>query len=81
MPRCADRLKARRALADKPAVKLTGLQASCGSIVDSHTSGALPEMVARKEERYETFIHKIAEIEVNQPVALRHLLDLQNARS
>jgi glutamate synthase (NADPH/NADH) large chain len=33
--------------------------------------------VARKEERYETFIQKLAEIEAASPVALRHLLDLQ----
>ncbi len=32
--------------------------------------------VARKEERYETFIQKLTEIEQQQPVALRHLLDL-----
>ncbi len=33
--------------------------------------------VARKEERYENFLQKLSEIEVNAPVALRHLLDLQ----
>ncbi len=33
--------------------------------------------VARKEERYENFIRKLAEIELKSPVSLRHLLDLQ----
>ena len=32
--------------------------------------------VARKEERYETFIQKLGELEASSPVALRHLLDL-----
>ena len=32
--------------------------------------------VARKEERYETFLQKLAEIEQSNPVSLRHLLDL-----
>jgi glutamate synthase (NADPH) large chain len=32
--------------------------------------------VARKEERYETFIQKLADIEQKDPVSLRHLLDL-----
>ncbi|MCI0389311.1 MAG: glutamate synthase-related protein [Acidobacteria bacterium] len=73
-----DRLAVRREQAKKSAapVKLTG------------TSGLLREYrrqpyvwnaagkVARKEERYETFIQKLAEIEQNTPVSLRHLLDL-----
>ncbi len=33
--------------------------------------------VARKEERYDNFIRKLAEIEETTPVSLRHLLDLQ----
>lgn len=33
--------------------------------------------VARKEERYENFIQKLSQIESANPVALRHLLDLQ----
>ncbi|MBK9313489.1 MAG: alpha-hydroxy-acid oxidizing protein [Acidobacteria bacterium] len=33
--------------------------------------------VARKEERYENFLQKLSDIEVNSPVSLRHLLDLQ----
>lgn len=73
-----DRLKARHAQAAKGGVsKLSG------------TSGLLREYrrqpyvwgaagkVARKEERYETFIQKLSEIESSSPVALRHLLDLQ----
>jgi glutamate synthase (NADPH/NADH) large chain len=33
--------------------------------------------VARKEERYDNFLRKLAEIEETTPVSLRHLLDLQ----
>ncbi len=73
-----DRLAARKEQAKKgAAAKLSG------------TSGLLREYrrqpyvwnvagkVARKEERYDTFIAKLAEIEQSTPVSLRHLLDLQ----
>ena len=73
-----DRLKSRQTQAAKGGVaKLSG------------TSGLLREYrrqpyiwgaagkVARKEERYETFIQKLSDIEASSPVALRHLLDLQ----
>jgi glutamate synthase (NADPH) large chain len=72
-----ERLKARRALADKPAVKLTGTSGLMREYRRQPYVWSAAGKVARKEERYENFIHKIAEIEGSQPVALRHLLDLQ----
>ncbi len=71
------RLQARRALADKPPVKLTGTSGLMREYRRQPYVWSAAGKVARKEERYETFIHKLAEIETNQPVALRHLLDLQ----
>src|SRR5215475_1244312 len=72
-----DRLAARREQAKNGAIRLSG------------TSGLMREYrrqpyvwnaagkVARKEERYENFIQKLAEIEQSAPVSLRHLLDMQ----
>ncbi len=71
------RLQGRRALADKPPVKLTGTSGLMREYRRQPYVWSAAGKVARKEERYENFIHKLAEIETNQPVALRHLLDLQ----
>lgn len=72
-----DRLAVRRALAGKPPVKLTGTSGLLREYRRQPYVWSAAGKVSRKEERYETFIHKVAEIESNQPVALRHLLDLQ----
>ncbi|MEP7271837.1 MAG: glutamate synthase-related protein [Acidobacteriota bacterium] len=71
------RLQVRRALADKPAVKLTGTSGLMREYRRQPYVWSAAGKVARKEERYETFIQKLAEIETTQPVALRHLFDLQ----
>jgi glutamate synthase (NADPH/NADH) large chain len=71
------RLAARRAQADKPPVKLTGTSGLQREYRRQPYVWSAAGKVARKEERYDTFIHKLFEIEHNTPVALRHLLDLQ----
>src|SRR5262249_40644153 len=72
-----DRLDARRAQAKK-AVPAT-LSGTSGLLREyrrqPYVWGAAGK-VARKEERYDTFLQKLAEIEESSPVSLRHLLDL-----
>ena len=71
------RLQTRLAQADKPPVKLTGTSGLMREYRRQPYVWSTAGKVARKEERYETFINKLAEIESTTPVALRHLLDLQ----
>ena len=73
---------------DRLAVRIEQSKKTAAPVKLSGTSGLMREYrrqpyvwstagkVARKEERYDTFIQKLAEIERQQPVALRHLLDL-----
>ena len=73
-----DRLKARRTQAAKSGVsKLAGTTGLLREYRRQPYVWGAAGKVARKEERYETFIQKLAEIEAATPVALRHLLDLQ----
>lgn len=71
------RLEARRAHADRPPVKLTGTSGLMREYRRQPYVWSAAGKVARKEERYDAFLHKLAEIEHKQPVSLRHLLDLQ----
>jgi glutamate synthase (NADPH/NADH) large chain len=72
------RLAARRAQAAKGAT--TKLSGTTGLLREyrrqPYVWGAAGK-VARKEERYETYLQKLSDIESASPVALRHLLDLQ----
>lgn len=73
-----ERLTARRKQAEKPANTKT-LSGTSGLAREyrrqPYVWGAAGK-VARKEERYENFIAKLQEIERENPVSLRHLLDL-----
>jgi glutamate synthase (NADPH/NADH) large chain len=72
-----DRLAARRQQAKKGATKLSGTSGLMREYRRQPYVWSAAGKVARKEERYENFIHKLAEIEEGTPVSLRHLLDLQ----
>jgi glutamate synthase (NADPH/NADH) large chain len=70
------RLETRRAQAEKPVTRLTGTSGLLREYRRQPYVWSAAGKVARKEERYENFIRKLLEIEAVQPVALRHLLDL-----
>jgi glutamate synthase (NADPH/NADH) large chain len=72
------RLTGRKEQAKKSAapVKLTGTSGLLREYRRQPYVWSAAGKVARKEERYETFIQKLAEIEQKDPVSLRHLLDL-----
>lgn len=72
-----DRLVARGEQAKKGTTKLSGTSGLMREYRRQPYVWSVAGKVARKEERYENFIHKLAEIEHNTPVSLRHLLDLQ----
>ncbi|MBO0721445.1 MAG: alpha-hydroxy-acid oxidizing protein, partial [Blastocatellia bacterium] len=73
-----NRLAARREQAKKASapVKLTGTSGLLREYRRQPYLWSAAGKVARKEESYETFIRKLAEIEQKDPVSLRHLLDL-----
>jgi glutamate synthase (NADPH/NADH) large chain len=70
------RLAARREQARRPTAKLTAASGLLREYRRQPYVWNAAGKVARREERYENFIQKLLEIEKNQPVALRHLLDL-----
>src|SRR5262249_53381944 len=72
-----DRLAARREQARKGAAKLSGTSGLMREYRRQPYVWSAAGKVARKEERYENFIQKLAEIEENAPVSLRHLLDMR----
>jgi glutamate synthase (NADPH/NADH) large chain len=72
-----DRLAARREQARKGATKLSGTSGLMREYRRQPYVWSAAGKVARKEERYENFIQKLAEIEESAPVSLRHLLDMQ----
>jgi glutamate synthase (NADPH/NADH) large chain len=72
-----DRLTARREQARKGATKLSGTSGLMREYRRQPYVWSAAGKVARKEERYENFIQKLAEIEESAPVSLRHLLDMQ----
>ncbi len=73
------RLKDRKVQVEKSAapVKLSGTSGLLREYRRQPYVWSAAGKVARKEERYENFIRKLAEIEEKDPVSLRHLLDLQ----
>src|SRR5262245_55603919 len=71
-----DRTAARHAQAEKSTATLSGTSGLLREYRRQPYVWSAAGKVARKEERYETFIQKLAEIEENTPVSLRHLLDL-----
>jgi glutamate synthase (NADPH) large chain len=72
-----DRLRGRLDQAGKGATKLSGTSGLMREYRRQPYVWSAAGKVARKEERYENFIKKLAEIEENTPVSLRHLLDMQ----
>ncbi len=72
-----ERLAARREQAKKGATKLSGTSGLMREYRRQPYVWSAAGKVARKEERYENFAQKLAEIEKETPVSLRHLLDLQ----
>jgi len=72
-----DRLASRREQAGKGVTKLSGTSGLMREYRRQPYVWSAAGKVARKEERYDNFIHKLAEIEESTPVSLRHLLDLQ----
>ncbi|HKC87320.1 MAG TPA: glutamate synthase-related protein, partial [Blastocatellia bacterium] len=72
-----DRLAARREHAKKGAIRLSGTSGLMREYRRQPYVWSAAGKVARKEERYENFIQKLAEIEESAPVSLRHLLDMQ----
>src|SRR5262245_52491908 len=72
-----DRLSSRREQARKGATKLNGTSGLMREYRRQPYVWSAAGKVARKEERYDNFLHKLAEIEQSAPVSLRHLLDLQ----
>ncbi len=72
-----DRLVARREQVKKGVAKLSGTSGLMREYRRQPYVWSAAGKVARKEERYENFIQKLAEIEHSTPVSLRHLLDLQ----
>ncbi|HEV2666420.1 MAG TPA: glutamate synthase-related protein [Blastocatellia bacterium] len=72
-----DRLAARREQAKKGATRLSGTSGLMREYRRQPYVWSAAGKVARKEERYENFLQKLAEIEESAPVSLRHLLDLQ----
>jgi glutamate synthase (NADPH/NADH) large chain len=72
-----DRLVARREQAKKGATKLSGTSGLMREYRRQPYVWSAAGKVARKEERYENFLQKLAEIEEGAPVSLRHLLDMQ----
>src|SRR5262249_45964172 len=72
-----DRLASRREQARKGAVRLSGTSGLMREYRRQPYVWSAAGKVARKEERYDNFLHKLAEIEQSTPVSLRHLLDLQ----
>jgi glutamate synthase (NADPH) large chain len=72
-----DRLRARLDQAGKGATKLSGTSGLMREYRRQPYVWSAAGKVARKEERYENFIKKLAEIEETTPVSLRHLLDMQ----
>jgi glutamate synthase (NADPH/NADH) large chain len=72
-----DRLAARREQSRKGATKLSGTSGLMREYRRQPYVWSAAGKVARKEERYENFIQKLAEIEESSPVSLRHLLDMQ----
>ncbi|MCI0660664.1 MAG: glutamate synthase-related protein [Acidobacteria bacterium] len=71
-----DRLTARHAQTEKSTATLSGTSGLLREYRRQPYVWSAAGKVARKEERYETFIQKLGEIEENTPVSLRHLLDL-----
>ncbi len=73
-----ERLAARRKQAEKAATskQLTGTSGLAREYRRQPYVWGAAGKVARKEERYENFIAKLQEIERENPVSLRHLLDL-----
>jgi glutamate synthase (NADPH/NADH) large chain len=72
-----DRLAARKEQAKKGAAKLNGTAGLLREYRRQPYVWSAAGKVARKEERYDNFLRKLAEIEQTTPVSLRHLLDLQ----
>ncbi|HEY8461989.1 MAG TPA: glutamate synthase-related protein [Blastocatellia bacterium] len=72
-----ERLRARREQAMKGATKLNGTSGLMREYRRQPYVWSAAGKVARKEERYENFVKKLAEIEESAPVSLRHLLDMQ----
>ncbi|HEY7182487.1 MAG TPA: glutamate synthase-related protein, partial [Blastocatellia bacterium] len=72
-----DRLAARREQSRKGATRLSGTSGLMREYRRQPYVWSAAGRVARKEERYENFVQKLAEIEESAPVSLRHLLDMQ----
>src|SRR5262245_21713593 len=72
-----NRLASRREQAAKGATRLSGTSGLMREYRRQPYVWSAAGKVARKEERYDNFLHKLAEIEQSTPVSLRHLLDLQ----
>ncbi|MGH9848724.1 MAG: glutamate synthase-related protein, partial [Blastocatellia bacterium] len=72
-----DRLVSRKEQAKKGAAKLNGTAGLLREYRRQPYVWSAAGKVARKEERYDNFLRKLAEIEETTPVSLRHLLDLQ----
>ena len=72
-----DRLVSRREQTRKGTTKLSGTSGLMREYRRQPYVWSAAGKVARKEERYDNFLHKLAEIEQSTPVSLRHLLDLQ----
>ncbi len=72
-----DRLVSRKEQAKKGAAKLSGTAGLLREYRRQPYVWSAAGKVARKEERYDNFLRKLAEIEETTPVSLRHLLDLQ----
>ncbi len=72
-----ERLKARNAQLAKSGTKqLSGTSGLMREYRRQPYVWSIAGKVARKEEHYETYVRKLAEMEESSPVALRHLLDL-----
>jgi glutamate synthase (NADPH) large chain len=72
-----DRLEARRTKVKKAApATLSGTSGLMREYRRQPYVWGAAGKVARKEERYENFLQKLGEIEAENPVSLRHLLDL-----
>ena len=77
MQSCERGLAARLAQPERTPARLTGTSGLMREYRRQPYVWSTAGKVARREERYENFIRKLFEIEEAQPVALRHLLDLQ----
>src|SRR5262249_58873768 len=72
-----DRLASRREQARKGAVRLSGTSGLMREYPRQPSLWSAAGKVAPKEERYDHFLHKLAEIEQSQTASPRHLLHLQ----